>query len=67
METLYGGQFTLSTQSIKLKKREREEERERERERTGKKLKEMVRSSPDGIGYFSLNLSDPFRGTKENL
>ena len=32
-----------------------------------KKLEEMVRSSPEGIVYFSLTLSDPFHGTKENL
>ena len=66
METLYGGQFTLSTQLI-IKKKEREREREREEERRGKKLKRNVRLSPEGIVYFSLTLSNPFRGTKENL
>ena len=30
-------------------------------------LKEMVRLSPEGIVYFSLTLSGPFHGTKENL
>ena len=58
LETLCGVQFTLSTQLIIKKKGEREKE---------KKLKEMVRSIPEGIVYFSLTLSDPFHGTKENL
>ena len=32
-----------------------------------KNLKEMVRLSPKGIAFFSLTLSDFFRGIKKNL
>ena len=41
--------------------------KKKESEKWKKKLEEMVRSSPEGIVYFSLTLSDPFHGTKENL